>query len=192
MQILTGHHTCDNTRNASAIVKAGLPIAKAKFDPQKDENPFLGSGYYLGDYNMGMARQWGYMHCKNRYYVFEADIPYDDRMLDLVGNRKHMEWLTNSMAEYSAENSNAGNWDISTFIEFLKEVAESENDPDIFPFESIRAIDHSAKIKDEDKYRFHEGEQHRGLIILNPRIIICVITDDKSIIQNLRLKHECW
>lgn len=187
MQNLIGHHTCINTKNSSEIITSGIPPAKAIYKPEETKNPFLGSGYYFWDYNIGQARYWGKTHYNQNYYIFEADIPYNDNMLDLVGNRQHLEWILNLMYDFKEENEDIAQWDLATFIEFLKNTAQELDNPSIFPFTSIRAVDHSATIPDVEYYF---DAKSPNFIIMNPRIIICVISEDKNIIQNLRLKEK--
>lgn len=144
----------------------------------------MGTGFYFWDYDIEGAKWWGRTHYSSCYSIFEAEIPYNERMLDLVGNRKHMEWFLDSIndaIENEPELENAG---IAERIEYLKRLAKEHKSPDIFPFDAIRAIDIKADIKEPAKLSFLTTPRTRGAIILNPRIIICVI--NKEIIQNFK------
>ncbi len=117
---LIGHHVCKNTGNAKQIEKRGYPIAFSEHNPDSKKNPFLGSGYYFWDYNKGMAHYWGKQHYHNSYYIFEASIPYNDSIiLDLVGNRQHMEWFVGIMEDFKEANEDSKHWEIGKFIEFF-------------------------------------------------------------------------
>ena len=186
---IIGHHACKNTGDWYKIEKSGVPVAVSTYDPEKGKNPFLGSGYYFWDYNLAMAEYWGKRHYNNKYYIFQADIPYDeDILLDLVGNRQQMEWLVGLMDDFKEENENSTHWEIGKFIEFLKEIAQENSEyADIFPFKVVRAIDHSA-VFPKDEY-FFDGKS-KGYMTLNPRIIVCVIEPNAVTLQNLKLIYQ--
>jgi hypothetical protein len=185
---LIGHHACRNTGNGLQIEKSGLPIAVSTYNPTNSKNPFLGSGYYFWDYNIRMAKYWGKSHYDNKFYIFQADIPYNENtLLDLVGNRQHIEWLVDLMDDFKEANEGNAHWNIGTFIEFLKEIAEEEGYSDVFPFKSVRAIDHSASIPNVEYY--FDG-QSKAYITLNPRIIICIIDANPLTLQNLKLIYQ--
>jgi len=185
---LTGHHTCENQGNGKLMEKEGFPKAisvfNAKADIEKDRNAFLGTGYYFWDYNIAQARYWGrkqYGH----YYIFQSAISYDESMLDLVGNRIHIEYFLNLMKDLSDLNPTSSKWKIGQFIEFMKELAEEDDDyKEMFPYKSIRAIDNQATISE---YEFDFDGSGRSYINLNPRIMICVISLDKTVIKNFTL-----
>lgn len=181
---IIGHHTCKNRGNGEYLQRQGLPAALSEYDEKTTKNPFLGTGYYFWDYNIEMAKYWGKTHYYDNYYIFEADIPYNDTMLDLVGNRQHMKFLIDLMYDFKEENEGSSRWEIGKFIEFLKQLVKEENDPTIFPFQSVRAIDHFPKIFSQN-HNFDESE--KSFIDMNPRIIVCVIDANKETIQNFKL-----
>lgn len=184
MQKIIGHHTCKNNGNGKYLEKQGLPAALSEYNKEATKNPFLGTGYYFWDFNIEMAKYWGKTHYDNSYYIFEADIPYNETMLDLVGNRQHMKLLIDLMDELKEENEESIYWEIGKFIEFLKQLAKTESYTNIFPFKSVRAIDHSSKKFSQD-YSFDESS--RSFIDMNPRIIVCVMEANKETIQSFKL-----
>ena len=186
MMKIIGHHACKNTGDWDKIEKNGVPTAFSTYNPENSKNPFLGSGYYFWDYNRGMAHYWGKRHYKKDYYIFQADIPYNESdLLDLVSNRQHMEWIIDLMNDFKEENEGSGHWEIGKFIAFLKKISEDNSEyAEIFPFKSVRAIDNSASFL-KDEYTFYG--QSKAFIMLNPRIIVCVIKPNPLTLQNLKL-----
>jgi hypothetical protein len=182
---LIGHHACKNTGNHLYLEKIGLPVALSSYDPTNERNPFLGTGYYFWDYNKEMAKWWGKKQYGNNYYIFEAEIPYNqDIVLDLVGNRQHMEWLIEMMNLFIEEDENYKYWSIGQFIEYLKHISQEDEYQGIFPYQIIRAIDHSAE--DTNKiYDFYPNSKE--YIMLNPRIIICAINANKDTVLSFKL-----
>ncbi len=183
---IIGHHTCKNTGDGHLIIKNSAPIAKAIYDRYSSKNPFLGSGYYFWDNNLLMARLWGKKHYNNKYYIFQADInKADDILLDIVGNREHIQWFVKLMAIFADYNEGDKHWEIGKFIEFLKSFARDNDDyKDIFPFKGIKAVDNSATIPDVEYY--FDG-QSKSFINLNPRIIICVVEASPITLTNFKL-----
>ncbi len=180
---LIGHHACKNTGNGLYLQKEGLPVALSSYTPHGIKNPFLGTGYYFWDYNKEMAKWWGKKQYDNNYYIFEAEIPYNQEItLDLVGNRQHMQWLIEMMNMFMEENEECKSWSIGQFIEFLKDIRNLPEYKDIFPYQIIRAIDHSVKNGIFDFY-----PNSKEYIMLNPRIIICVINATKNTILSFKL-----
>lgn len=187
---IIGHHTCKNQGNLDILERKKLPLAYSEYKLENNSNPFLGSGYYFWDYNMEQAKEWGKIHYQDRYYIFEAQIPYNDAiMLDLVGNRQHIAWLLGMMKEFEYENLDVGGWEIGKFIEHLKQMSmENEEFRDMFPYQIVRAIDHSFNPY-LSKFYFESGKSDR-YINLNPRIIVCVINATHQTIKNFKLVFE--
>jgi hypothetical protein len=186
MESTIGHHTCRDLGNFDEICASGGPLAYSEHDPETKKSPFLGSGYYFWDDNIEMAHFWGRSRCKNKYYIFEAELNCSEYvLLDLVGNRKHMKWLINAMEMLKSYNNNNPRWEIGKFIELLKRLS-SENGiyKGMFPFQSVRAVDHYAKIK--YKYNFSEDESRPDFIDLDPRLLICVIDKNENTIKNFK------
>ncbi len=181
-----GQHVCNNTGNGALIEKSGHPPAKSLYDVNSKKNPFLGSGYYFWDYNIEMARYWGKNHYNNSYYIFQAEINCEENvMLDLVGNRRHIEWIIKLMQVFSSKNSNSARWSVGKFIEFLKEISQTdEKYKDILPYKSIRAVDHRATIPNV-QYSFDESSS--SFITMNPRIIVCIIDISPATLTNFKL-----
>jgi len=115
----------------------------------------VGTWFYFWAYDFDMARYWGNKQCGGSHYIFEADMPYNDEILDLVGNRKQMDFIVSLMKMYANRNNNFYRWRVGTFIAFLKEKAQKLRKPQAFPFKAIRAIDHSATVPTVE-YRFNE------------------------------------
>jgi hypothetical protein len=188
MRKIIGHHTCNNTRNAEWIEQQGKPVALSVYNPNLRKNPFLGTGYYFWDDNIEQARYWGRQRCNNKYYIFEGDINNDESiLLDLVSNRQQMRWLRTAMSNFAVYNNNNPHWEIGKFIEWLKKVSKKEGFEDIFPFKSVRAIDHNATIP---KVEYYFDEKSEGFINLNPRIIVCIIEVSLLTLTNFKLIEE--
>lgn len=185
MKEIIGHHTCANDGDGKNIEKQGYPRALAKFDIKSNKNPFLGTGYYFWDYNLLQAIWWGKEHYQNKYYIFEGTIPYDENILDLVGNRQHMEYFgtlyeefRNANKKLSYENRTYG---VSACIEYFKSMGEEQ-----FPFKAIRAIDHNALFnKKAEDFDYLFNDTNKSFVNLNPRIIVCVI--DNAILEKFEL-----
>lgn len=164
-----GHHTLENQANYKDLEQAG-PIL-AEYEPKENKLPFLGSGYYFWDDNFEMAMYWGRVKYKGNHYIFEGNLNLDDEtFLDLVGSRSNMNLFRELLARFKKFN-NGREWPIGKFIEFLKSLEAKEEYKGIFPFQSFRAIDTSAKII--AKYRF--SEDRNNFTDLNPRIVICLV-----------------
>ncbi len=186
METTIGHHTCSNLGNLNKIWASGGPLALSMYNLQKKEFPFLGTGYYFWDDNIKMAHFWGETRCQNKYYIFEAELNCKETvLLDLVGNRKHMKWLVDAMELFKGYNKKGAKWEIGKFIEFLKNIkSQNEKFKDVFPFQSIRAVDHYAAI--HYKYYFSEDTSRQDFIDLDPRFLICVIEKNENTIKNFK------
>ncbi|TAE13376.1 MAG: hypothetical protein EAZ95_11235 [Bacteroidetes bacterium] len=174
-----GHHVCANQGNGQEIEQKGYPVALAS------NNSFLGKGYYFWDYNKEEATKWGNTHYKGSYYIFEADINCSETiMLDLVGNRKHIEDFLKLMKLIHKNNPEAEEWELGKLFDYIFEIVEEEGIQHKFPYKIIRALDYKATEKDDAYYFDPKSDRYT---FLNPRIIICVVKCSQETITNFKL-----
>ncbi len=179
--ITLGMHTCLKNGGKEKVLKEAPFLGKHNStDSVKERSKlqFLGQGYYYWDNNFEMAKIWGKTHCQNNYYILECEIDISaEKCLDLVGNRYHQIFITETIERLKKRGLNRENWEISKCIEYLKRL--SVLDINVFPYENIRALDY---LPPEDlkqiEYFFVTNNKH--YTVLNPKIAICVI-DKKSL-----------
>lgn len=179
-----GHHTVENLGNHKELEKTGPVLSEYK--PADSRFPFLGQGYYFWDYNYEMALHWGKLKYKGKCYIFEMELNInDDTFLDLVGSRKDMIFFRELMVKFEKFNNNE-KWPISKFIEFIKDLNSKKKFEGIFPYETIRAIDSSIKIR--PKYSFSKNRS--AFTDLNPRMVICFINKNNLDLSSFKLKYQ--
>jgi hypothetical protein len=89
--ITTAQHTCLNLGSDEEIIEKSPFIGI--HNPKERKHQFLGTGFYLWDDNIEMARIWGEKHCNGSYVIVEMKVDIDPNIcFDLVGNRKHMRF----------------------------------------------------------------------------------------------------
>lgn len=182
--IFLGHHAC-KMDGGKKFVRKNAPFL-SEFRNGQSNNPFLGSGYYFWDDNLEAAEFWGNRHYKGKFYILKANIVVEDSLfLDLVGNRSDMKYIAEAAKMFQDYKELGANWTLAEFIELLKKQNKSSEFQGIFPFEVIRAIDSFAAKNKQNPRQFVNKKNNYTL--LDPRIIICVVSKNKSILQNKQL-----
>lgn len=179
-----GHHTSDNKGGKKYVIE-NVPFYSA-YLPNQNKVPYLGAGYYFWDDNIEMAHIWGKAQYKNNYFIVEGDLKYDDeKIFDLVGNRRHISYFAEILEKFKEKNYNRDNWEIGKFIEFLKDLERNdERYMGIFPFKVIKAIDNSWRNK-QKSFKFVKNK--KGYIYLDPRIMLCFIEKEEVNFYNRKV-----
>ncbi|MFN8277655.1 MAG: hypothetical protein U0T84_09235 [Chitinophagales bacterium] len=186
------HHTCGKIGSKESILK-NAPFL-AQHSPIENLYQFLGTGYYLWDYNLEFAKRWGDMRYSYGYYIvqFQVNIP-DEFFLDLAGNRMDMEWFlgTKKMLMelgYDFEHimANGKELCIGTYIEFLKRVSK-ESGANFFPYLAIRAVDVNSASK---HFTLKFVENKRNSTNLNPRFVICILDKKALVLPHREIVYE--
>ena len=165
-----GHHTCRD-EGGSEFVLQHAPFLAA-YDESQGKQPFLGEGYYFWDYNLDLAHHWGRVHCRNKYLILEVDLEFQSgTLLDLVGSRFDMLHLQKIRDELYLRGYIDGDWELSKLISMLKHIGQTPDYQNIFPFQAVRAVDHSIKGAKQIPAKF--VSQMENYTLINPRIIIC-------------------
>src|SRR5699024_4635650 len=100
------------------------------------------------------------------YFIVEIDIEIkEDTCYDLVGNRLHQIHSIEFLREVGKEKK----WSLQQLIAYLKEI--SKENPDVFPFKIIRAIDYLNHTNDKQMNVKFVNEKS-NYTILNPKIVI--------------------
>lgn len=179
MRTYTGHHTCSK-ENGEEYVVNNSPFRSKITDTSI---PFLGVGYYFWDFDINQAKKWGKDHYNSQYFVIEADINTNDtNFLDLVGDRKHMDYIVKMASRFASNGLKFNEWKLAKLIEFLKKVNKSN--PTVFPFEVIRAQDYNVFL--EPNYKFFFKDSY-SFTYLNPRHIFCLILKNDIILSNKKI-----
>lgn len=167
----TVHHTCLKNGGHEYCEK-NAPFLSEFTD---DNRPFLGSGFYFWEYNEDYAKYWGKQHYRNDFFVLEAvvNVNHEEEgfYLDLAGNREHMVNFVNLLKTFNLihEEGTEG-IDLSYIIQYLRDLAEKEEDDEIFPFKVIRALDY--KNNDNFGIKIDFNQITSSFTMLNPRIIL--------------------
>lgn len=192
-----GHHTCSSEGEKSAIEQNAPFISTYIPDDEEGENnrhPFLGTGYYYWDNHIELAIWWGQVHYRGRYYIVKSNLEIDDgTFLDLVGSRASMIWLKDRIDELEEKGIPRTDWTLGNLIEFLKEIKTETGLNEVFPYAAIRSIDYKAKGKSNFSINFAPRKHPKEKIsftLLDPRMIICVIEKDESIIKTREIVYE--
>lgn len=184
--VTVGHHTCFKNGGRDYVL-AEAPF-NSIFDEQNNKLPFLGTGFYLWDNNIEMAKDWGEKRYSNNYFIVEFGMNLENGIfLDLVGSRQHIIYfseLINKLKDKGYDRTEK--WTIGAFIEYLKRI--SRVIPGIFPFKIIRAVDNSITPAKQFKFDFVKGKQ--GYINLNPRYVICLIEKNDLYLTSKKIVHE--
>lgn len=184
-----GHHSCSKD-NGSDYVLQESPFF-AEHNPKANKFQFLGSGYYLWDNNIELAKYWDRKNYPTAYYVVAFDIELKAKIcLDLVGNRKHQIFL---MQILEAGKINLGldlvkDWTLNQLITFLKFL--SKEDINVFPFKLIRAVDllkHDF-FKSQIKIKFIS--QKENYTIINPKIVIFAFDKHSLNLESKRIVYS--
>jgi hypothetical protein len=181
------HHACRCTGGPEYVLQEG-PFYSA-YDETTRQTPFLGSGYYFWDDNLEMARKWGRIHYENNYFVIEADcrIP-SELVLDLVGNRTDLRFFCQCLEMFKAYGHARECWSVSQIIEFMKKLSvSSKNFQGMFPFQAIRAVDHSAREAAHEKIKFSHEKERGQYMLTNPRILVCFPHVKRVFLDGVRL-----
>lgn len=119
-----------------------------------------------------MAKDWGNSHYNGHYCILEAIIKVADSIFfDLVGSRKHLNMLKTLQNKFAEYNFSRDNWELGTFIEFLKDRENEDKYKGIFPYKVIRAVD----IKPKSRWILKFVKGKKNFTNLDPRYIICII-----------------
>jgi len=185
MQMKTiGHHTCESKGGQNHVLKESPFFSQHM--PDQNKLPYLGAGYYFWDYNIDAAHAWGDTHYKGNYFIVEGDLECKEELVfDLVGNRKHIEYLLKVSETFAKHKFKRSNWELGKFIEVLKKLEKDGENKGVFPFKVIKAIDNSWNIKRCKQKSIKFVRDKKGYIFLDPKIIICFI--DK---ENIRFYNK--
>jgi hypothetical protein len=181
------HHACDCAGGPEYVLREG-PFFSA-YDENTMRKPFLGSGYYFWDDNLDMAHKWGRIHYQNNYFVLEAKcrIP-SDLVLDMVGNRQDLRFFCRCLDLFKNYGHAREDWSVSQIIEFMKQLSMgSETFRDIFPFQAIRAVDHSAREAPHERMKFSNDQERGQYMLTNPRILVCFPQGKRVFLEEVRL-----
>lgn len=149
---------------------------------------FLGQGYYYWDNHIEMAKIWGKIHCNNNFFILSCEINISqEKCLDLVGNRSHQIYISETMEKLKKRGYDKGNWEISKCLEYLKKLAKL--DINIFPFENIRAIDYLPP-DDLQQIEYYFVNNNKHYTILNPKVAICVINKKSLPLHSQKIIFE--
>lgn len=189
--ITTGMHTCLKEGGKDFVLKNAPFLGEHKPnhpDNAKRKLQFLGQGYYYWDNHIEMAKIWGRTHYRNSFYILSCQIDISHKKcFDLVGNRSHQIYLTETMNRLNKRGFETNHWEISKCLEYLKKLALS--DINVFPYENIRALDYLPPEElQQIEYYFVTNNQH--YTILNPKIAICVIDKESLPLQSQKIIFE--
>lgn len=174
-----GHHTCKRD-GGKAYVELNSPFFSSK--SSRGKTPFLGSGYYFWDNNLGQAKAWGKINYSNKYFIVQSELEFtSNQMLDLVGNRSHMIYFLDLYRKFSSYYDDGNKWVIGEFIELLKKLNSKPEYKGIFDFEASRAIDlhqqHNSK-------NITFSEEMKNYTNLNPCLVICLYNKKNIILRS--------
>jgi hypothetical protein len=151
----------------------------------KQENSWLGEGYYFWDTFIDNAHWWGEVRkYPNGYIICQAKCDYNDHdCCDLVGNTEHMqEFIAAYIALTDAGLAN-GRTKVSRIIHYLKHEVKT------FHFEAIRA--YGTKSKDfRSKFafsRFFVPGRENSIIDFKPAIQICFYSKNALGLRSYRI-----
>lgn len=173
----TVHHTCNKEGGAKEVLK-NFPFPSV-YMPDEGKKPYLGRGYYFWDFNIDYAKIWGEKHYANSFFVCESEIEIDHQkegfFLDLAGNRKHLVYFVELLAEFNLihEEGTKG-IDLCYIIEYLRKYI-----PESFKFEVIRAVDY--RNNDLQGIKISFNDKTKSYTFLNPRIIISFLNKSKIV-----------
>ena len=147
---------------------------------------YCGSGYYFWENNIDQAKFWGefkYSRKQIEYCIYETTMNFDGKtgkVLNLVGNRRHLEYIFKSFQEVSAfvEDGELANWSLGQSFEMLKRYFTEDE----LPFDAVRVVE--SKQNGLTKKMNFKANSDKSYVIFNPVIIVCYI---KSKIKDLTL-----
>lgn len=190
------HHTCEK-KGSKDFIEKEAPF-ESIHNPNESKYQFLGTGYYLWDYNLDYAKIWGKRPpYSNKFYVVECELNIPDQdLLDLAGNRMDMAYFLEiptilKEAGYDIEDiiPNGQDWYIGSYIEFLKKVAqESDEMAEIFPYVAVRAVDLSPYAEEQILVKFVKNKKNETN--LNPRFVICLYKKNSLLLPRKEIVHE--
>ena len=161
-------HTCKKDGGEDHVL-ANAPFY-SEYNPDKNQKPFLGAGYYFWEYNIDYAKIWGNMHYESEFYVCESKIDIDHELdgyyLDIAGNREHLVNFVDLLTTFNLihEDGTKG-IDLCYIIDYLRNIA-----PEVFPFKVIRAVDN--RNDDIKGIKIQFNDKTGSFTFLNPRIIL--------------------
>ena len=178
MPQLIGYHTCLQTGGKDIVLRDGPYYSTGK---QKDGSvviPFLGKGYYFWQETdkMEHSSNWGYTHCRNKYYVMKCVIKSENShgkctLLDLLGNIDHREYFRKKI-EF-AKGRLGGKLKISQIIDLLQRIDKKES-ASHFPFNIVRAPNDNIYVG-KDGIEFSTNPLLKGYInIMREKWVICL------------------
>lgn len=173
--VITVYHTC-RSQGTKEFIEKNAPFL-AKVSDKNNVDQFLGAGYYFWDDHIEMAHIWGEEHYHGKYTIVESSVYIGiDSCFDLVGCRKHMNYLIELERNLLSMNiKKKSQWQIGELIDFITSLEE----PKLFPYKCIRAVDHLApQTLEQNKKKFVNNNKH--FTILSPKIALCVL--DKSVL----------
>ncbi len=163
----TGHHTCKDSGDRDVLTERA-PF-KSKYD--SEHKPFLGSGYYIWEDDLELAKWWGKVHYGKKFVIIEMILNiYDDELLDLVGNARQIREFRQMYFEVKQKYSNLT---LGKFIELLKRKG-------IFKYNIIKAIDTRPFMGEREKYYIRFSENQKTYLNLHPRIFYCFLVNSSK------------
>lgn len=187
MKNYTGHHTCEKTGGFEKVLN-DAPFFSEYLPGKENEkkSPYLGSGYYFWEYDLKQAKKWGEQHYNNIYFVVEGIIhTTDENFLDLVGDRKHIEYFLSLCKMLMPKNIQINEWEIGRIIEFFKRI--NKINATIFPFSVLRAQDYNYIKNKQLQFDFRGGI---SWTYLDPRHIFCIINLNNLILSGKKIVYS--
>jgi len=184
-----GHHVC-SFQGGSEEVLQNAPF-EAVHNPSIGIQQFLGTGYYYWDYNIEYAKIYGKRHYGKYFFIIESKLNLKSgTFLDLVGNRIHMEMLIR-LRKWVLEKYPDPQYEyLGNFIELLKRLDKEIGEVKYFPYIAVRAIDLADRTEERKNIEFVNRDKIYSYMNLNPRIIICVYTKNKIVLQSSSIVYN--
>jgi hypothetical protein len=169
------HQTLSNRENPEYIENNG------PFKISDIKTSYLGEGYYFWDNHIELAHWWGTAHCNNNYIICEAKFEIEESdFCDLVGSRQdqiYFKQIINMLGFHGKT--------IGSIIELLKGLNLEPKTKGIFPYKAIRGVEYQTN--KYNQFFYYYAQNKPGKIPLNPRIIICLITKNPTILKNYKI-----
>lgn len=171
----TLHQTLQDRDNADDVERDG------PFRVRDIKRAYLGNGYYFWDDHFDLAHWWGEKHCNNEYIICQADFAIErDDFCDLVGSRRDQNYIAECFETFNAHHLN-----LAQLIEMLKEFEKQPHTKGSFPYKAIRAVEIQENSFEEMIVRF--APDRPGITSLTPRIIVCLINKEPTILTNFKI-----
>lgn len=172
----TGYHTCTPQGGPIYISQHAPFLAKTA--------TFLSIGYYFWQSREHDAHEWGQRQrsrYSNGYVICKCDLELQC-LLDLEhpDDTDHLAALEHEMIDCGRIKAALS---VSELIQYLRDL----DDPDIFPFDSVRMRQEPAREKREQ--RVYNAAQPAKMLTWNAQFIICTFTKKKPIVNSCQIVY---